>query len=412
MLRFEDIRFDCSLYNGYKPCKYGNECLDCPHYSPLMPPDAQSGFPNRPGVLPLRGDGFNVLLIKTGAMGDVLRTTSLLAPLKRAHPDARITWITEAAALPLLRNNPFIDELLPFNPEQVKSLQGNRWNLVMNYEKDRAQLSLAGDLESDAKVGFAPTLWGTSTVFNAEAQYGLLLGLSDELKFRVNTKSYPQIIAEMAGLPWLRDPYILRLGADAQRRCAEIEELCANAAALDSVGVSSAKGSASERPARIGLNTGCGSVFRTKQWPIDGWMELIDFLKEKAPRAQLLLLGGPAEEEMNQRLAARYPGLLGTGSDNSLEEFIGVVQACDLVVSSDSLAMHIAVALEKWVGAIFGSTSAVEVDLFDRGEKIITDFACSPCYLKACDKSPTCMEAMRGLVVGEAVMRGLAAYVR
>ena len=405
-MRFEDIRFDCALYNGYKPCKYGNECFDCPHYSPLMPPDAQSGFPRRPGTLPLRGEGFNVLIIKTGAMGDVLRTTSLLAPLKRAHPDARITWVTEEAALPLLRNNPFIDELLPFTAEQVKSLQSNRWNLVMNYEKDRAQLHLAGDLESDAKVGFAPTLWGTSMVFNPEAEYGLLLGLSDELKFRLNTKSYPQIITEMAALPWVRDHYVLHPGVAAERRRAEIDTLCANAAALDSLEDSS-PGSTAPRPSRIGLNTGCGSVFRTKQWPIDGWMELIAYLRETAPDAQLLLLGGPAEREMNDRLAARYPWLLATGSDNTLEEFFGVVQACDLVVSSDSLAMHIAVALEKWVVAIFGSTSAVEVDLFDRGEKIVTDFACSPCYLKVCDKVPTCMEALRGSVVGEAVVRGL-----
>ena len=43
-----------------------------------------------------------ILIIKTGALGDVLRTTTLLHPLKQKYPLARITWITAAAAVPLL----------------------------------------------------------------------------------------------------------------------------------------------------------------------------------------------------------------------------------------------------------------------------------------------------------------------
>ena len=101
--------------------------------------------------------------------------------------------------------------------------------------------------------------------------------------------------------------------------------------------------------------------------------------------------------------------MIDTGTDNSLSAFFGVVDACDVVVSSDSLAMHIAIALGKCVVAIFGSTTPHEVDLYDRGEKVVTDFECSPCYLKTCDKSPTCMQALRGETVGEAVLRQLAA---
>ena len=389
MLRFEDIRFDCALYNGYKPCRYGNECADCPHYSPLMPPAAESGPARMPVLTRPRSERFSVLLIKTGAMGDVLRTTTLLHPLHRAHPGAHVVWITDPAAMPLLAGNPLIAELLPFTPEQCNALTAFRFDLVMNYEKDRPALELAEAVEASRKVGFAPTQWGTPTVFSDEAREGLLLGLSDELKFRVNRKTYPRVIAEMAGLPWERDPYILQPGEAAAARRDGVLAMCP----------------AGPHRIRVGLNTGCGSVFRTKQWTERGWLELVDHLQAHAPRADLLLLGGPAEEELNRTLAAARPGLVDTGSGNTLEEFFGVVDACDILVSSDSLAMHIGIALEKWVVAIFGSTSPVEVDLFDRGEKIVTDFDCAPCYLKSCDKQPTCMEALRGHVVGGAVMR-------
>ncbi|MGB9692674.1 MAG: glycosyltransferase family 9 protein, partial [Candidatus Sumerlaeaceae bacterium] len=161
----------------------------------------------------------------------------------------------------------------------------------------------------------------------------------------------------------------------------------------------------------IGLNTGCGSVFRTKLWPMERWIELIRELQSTLPSLTLLLLGGPAEREMNAQILNHCPSLIDTGCDNSLEEFFGIVDACDLVVSSDSLAMHIAIALRKLVVALFGSTSATEIDLYDRGEKVITDFECSPCYLKQCDKSPTCMQAMTGRTVAHAVVRVLQSGV-
>ncbi len=389
MLRFEDIRFDCALYSGYKPCRHGNECADCPHYQPMQPPDLRSGFVTAPRMGVRRG-GFEIVIIKTGAMGDVLRTTTLLPALARGHENARVTWITDRSALPLLADNPLIAELLEFGPATAGALAPREFDLLLCFEKDREALELAAKLAARHKRGFAPTPWGTPTVFNPESRYGLLLGLSDELKFRVNRKTYPQIIAEMACVEYRRDPYVLEIGAAGLQRRAEVEAMLPPG----------------RRP-RVGINTGCGAVFRTKQWTPDGWVELVEFIRSRA-ECDLLLMGGAAEAELNREIAARTRGLVDTGTGNSLGTFFGVVDACDLVVSSDSLAMHIATALRKWVVAIFGSTSPVEVDLFDRGEKVVTDFECSPCYLKSCDKNPTCMQALRGSTVGEAVLRGLA----
>jgi heptosyltransferase-2 len=390
MLEFRDIKFDCVLYNGYKPCKYGNECRDCQWYERRS--DA-SGDPSTPVKVTAEGafgeaGQVRILIIKTGAMGDVLRTTTLLAPLRRVYPQAHITWVTAPPSIPLLMANPNVDRLLALDGETVETLMRETFDLLLNFEKESEPLALAGKVPARRHLGFAPTRWNTPTVFNPESEYALLLGVSDELKFRKNRKTYPEIIAEMACLPYARDPYQLFLTENGQRRRADIL-----------AGVP-------QQP-RIGINTGCGSVFRTKQWTLAGWVELSEFLHARLPHVSLLLLGGEAERELNAQILQRCPYLFDTGCDNKLDEFVGVVDACDLVVSSDSLAMHIAIARQKWVVAIFGSTSPVEIELYDRGEKIVTDFSCSPCYLKTCDKQPTCMEALGGDVVGAAVLRGL-----
>jgi ADP-heptose:LPS heptosyltransferase len=82
-----------------------------------------------------------------------------------------------------------------------------------------------------------------------------------------------------------------------------------------------------------------------------------------------------------------------TGSENSLLEFAGFISVMDVVVSSDSLAMHLAIALGKKVVALFGSTCPQEITLYGRGTKIFAGLPCSPCYKSRCEEM-TCMKAI------------------
>jgi heptosyltransferase-2 len=132
----------------------------------------------------------------------------------------------------------------------------------------------------------------------------------------------------------------------------------------------------------IGLNTGAGTKFR-KQWPAARYLELISLLREK--RAHVFLLGGPKEKELNRFLARRSRArVYDTGSDNSLLQFAGWISRLDLVVSSDTLGMHLAIALKKPVVALFGPTCPQEIDLYGRGAKIFQGTECSPCYKPSC----------------------------
>ena len=76
-----------------------------------------------------------ILIVKLSALGDVLRTTSLLAPLRRKYPRAELWWVTAPAAAPLLKGNPAIKKVLaPAKPEALGSLAGG-FDLVLSLEE-------------------------------------------------------------------------------------------------------------------------------------------------------------------------------------------------------------------------------------------------------------------------------------
>ena len=53
----------------------------------------------------------DILIIKLGAIGDVLRTTSLAPALKEKYPQAKIDWVTKENAFQMLKSNPHIDNI-------------------------------------------------------------------------------------------------------------------------------------------------------------------------------------------------------------------------------------------------------------------------------------------------------------
>ncbi len=386
----DEIRYDCRYYTGYKPCGKADTCVGCTEYSPR---------------------GTRILLIKLGAMGDVLRTTCLLPGLRKACSPCHITWITAPESRDLLRFNPMIDCLRTVTLEDVLALDLHEFDLVLNFDKDDEALALAQRVRAGQRRGFAPHPdAGTLTVYNDASLYALRLGLSDELKFRKNTRTYPEIVYEMAELPYAGEEYVLGVDPEARERAAIRVEQWKHQTSLPPPPLVSSTQSIPSTPGApwiLGLNTGCGGRFATKQWTVDGFADLARAVLENNPSALCLLFGGEREREFNAAILQRtgHPRLIETGTDNPLTDFIALVEQCDALVSSDSLGMHISIALGKPVVALFGPTAHQEVDLFGRGEKIVTDFSCSPCYLRVCPLETSCMEALKFDTVLQAVNR-------
>jgi heptosyltransferase-2 len=109
---------------------------------------------------------------------------------------------------------------------------------------------------------------------------------------------------------------------------------------------------------------------------------------------------------------ATFAGLpvFDAGTDNTYGAFAARLQLCDVVVTSDSLAVHVAAARKTKAVVLFGPTSAAEIELYGRGEKVVPPgMDCLCCYLPSCDVKPHCQARIEPAAVFAAVHRQLAA---
>ena len=66
----------------------------------------------------------SILVIKPSSFGDVVHTLPAAARLKLAWPSARLTWVINPEWAPLLSENPFVDEILPFPRREFRGVRG------------------------------------------------------------------------------------------------------------------------------------------------------------------------------------------------------------------------------------------------------------------------------------------------
>ena len=365
------VHTDCRHYIGEKPCKFKEFCPKCVHYDPM---------------------GKRILIIKLGAAGDALRTTPILRTFRELHGRCHVTWVTDQISYPLLQNNSLIDKLLILDYKTALYLAPQKFDIVYSVDKEPHALGLAMQVNSDLKLGFRLTEQGTMSVFNDEGAYPLWLGLSDPLKFKRNARTYQDVTFEMLRLPWKEQRYILEPTAEER------------AAARDKL----AEIGGNNKPL-IGLNTGAGPVFATKKWDEEKYVELARLLKENLD-CTVLIMGGPAERERNDRVLAELGDLaVDAGCNNPLRVFAAMIAELDCLVTVDTMAMHLALAAEIPVVALFGPTAHAEVTMYGKGEKLIGVADCAPCYKAVCkEASPyVCMKSIEVQQVYEAVRRWL-----
>jgi ADP-heptose:LPS heptosyltransferase len=307
-------------------------------------------------------------------MGDVLRTTPLLPSLKRKFPLSHITWLLDGESADLLLHNPHVDRLVCFDLESVLPLLVARFDLLICLDKEPGLTALASKIEAAEKRGFGLNEFGNLTIFNPAAAYAYRLGVDTELKFFKNKRTYQEIVHEVAELPYAHDEYVFEFPGASREKAERFIK----------------RRRLSTRRPKIGLNTGSGTKFETKQWPAGHYLKLISLLTQRL-KASVFLLGGSRERELNRYLARKSRArVYDTGTDNTPLEFAGFISFLDLVVTSDTLGMHLAIALKKPTVVLFGSTCPQEIELYGRGSKIFLEEDCSPCYKQTCP-DPKCM---------------------
>lgn len=369
------IAYDCRYFLGDRPCvwhkRQGVVC-DCEHYTPLAG---------------------NLLIIKLDAMGDVLRTTCLLPVIDKAWPGMRISWITQPESVPLLENNPYLTEVVPYGTNALVHLSSRTFDRVINLDAGTISAGLATMARAKEKVGYTLHDNGHVVASNAAAEAWLRMGVFDDLK-KANQKTYQDIMCSILGLPSDEMQYVMVLTE---------REKNEGQARLRGLGLEL------EKPI-LGIHTGGGGRWRLKQWHEASFIALIsELMHELGPDTQIVMFGGPLERERNRRIreAASVP-LYDAGCDNEVRHFAALLSCCAVVVSGDSLAMHVALAIGRRVVVLFGPTSHTEIELFGQGEKVIPTLGCLACYKQECDFVPNCMDVISLEMVKQAILRQLS----
>ena len=154
----------------------------------------------------------------------------------------------------------------------------------------------------------------------------------------------------------------------------------------------------------VGLNTGASNRWQLKQWRDEGFIELIQKLKFHDDIG-ILLYGGKDERQKNHDLKNRFPNVIDTGCDNTLRQFFALMNLSDIVITGDTMALHVATALKKKVVCYFGPTSAHEIEDYGRIIKIQPLMDCLVCYKQQCDFNPNCMQLISSDMIYKAVLQ-------
>jgi heptosyltransferase-2 len=272
----------------------------------------------------------NILIIKTGAAGDVVRTTSLLNVLQ-----GNIYWVTANESKPLLPDIAAGLKVLSVE-EAFRSLRDIKFSRVISLEEDNDSAMLAGEINTNDLTGLYMTNGKMNYTDNSACWFDMSrvskFGLAKANKLKAeNPESFQFYIFKMLGKKFSGEPY--RVFTD------------------DSV---------KAKNKLIGIEKRTGRQWPNKQWW--GYDKLISKLEKE-----------------------NYPVKVFEQRSN-IRNYLRDIAACSHIVSGDTLAMHIALAYKKTCTAIFNCTSPQEIYDYGLLKKVVSTLLSKYFYSSSFDK--------------------------
>ena len=303
------------------------------------------------------------LIIAPSWIGDLIISQSLLKYLKKEYPNCQIDMIVRPELTNLVKMMPEVKNIYPLDIKHKEFGLIKRHILAKEIKKHLYSTSII--LPNSFKSAIIPWL----------ANIPVRIGYNRELRLFLLNKKYSLIKHKDS----MVNRY-LKL-ADGSYSNVIRPSLLING---DSSKLISRKYLINNSKKNIVLcpEAEYGSA---KRWPINKWMQLANFYKEKDYNVYFL--------GKNKSLETKYQNILKKDSiisllgKTSLEEAAYILSIVDLVVTNDSGLMHIAASVNTNLISIFGSSSPFYTpplmkDQF--GEVIYKALTCSPCFKREC----------------------------
>src|SRR3989344_699958 len=212
-----------------------------------------------------------ILIIKLGALGDVIRTLPIATAIKKKYKGSKIYWITKKESLEIFQDNPDIDYVFSL-PYKAK----DSFDILYNFDVENNATSLASKINAKKKDGFYKEGKYTAA-FNLSAEYYLNTIFDDNLK-KGNKKTYQEMMFEAAELKYKKEmPHIYLNKKDLDYTKRFISKNKINTKNL------------------IGIHMGASQRWPSKSWSQERLKEFI--IKAKKQNYQILLFAGPLEQE-------------------------------------------------------------------------------------------------------------------
>jgi heptosyltransferase-1 len=282
-----------------------------------------------------------ILVVRLSSMGDVIHALPAVASLKHSFPHSHLTWVIRHRWTPLLENNPFVDEVIPFERtfagvlETRRKLRQTPFDLAIDFQGLLQSALVAAAARPDRIAGFhrsqvrekAAALFYSLCV---EARAPHVVDRNLELVFAAGASSLLHTFSLPEGSPEGNLP----------------EGKFALASPL----------------------AGWGS----KQWPVEFYQQLAARLD-----MPLVVNGPPDAAEILSTIRGAHVHLSGIAG------LIDATRRAQAVIGVDSGPLHLAAALSKPGVAIFGPTDPLRNGPYGGTIRVLRSTSVATTYKRA-----------------------------
>lgn len=310
-----------------------------------------------------------ILIIQTAFPGDLILTTPLIRATKERYPRAEISALVIPETAELLKNNPFLYEVILYDKRNrkgpgvaavLKQLRSERFDLALLPHRSFRSALIARLADCKKRVGF-------------DTSAGRMF-LTDRVTYQIGKHEIERNLSLLAFDGELPDRNLPEL-YPGEKEFAVVEKF------MQQSGI---------KPADEIVCLAAGSVWATKRWPPERFAELAELLIRNE-KVKIILIGGKDDFQ----LAEKIMSLTSVKPVNacgklSLLESAALISKARLVISNDSAPTHMAVAMRVPVIAIFGST-VPEFGFYPYGDDntVIRKFVyCQPCGIHGRRRCP------------------------
>ena len=332
----------------------------------------------------------NILIVRLGALGDIVHASPAAAALRSAFPASRIDWVVDAKHRAMVDLVTVVDRVIPVERPTLSGWL--RASAVMR----RCRYDVALDLQGLLKSAVLARMSGAARV----------VGFSI---WHLREKTARPFYTTTGGDDVARAPHVIFKNLRLLRTVGVHDDAPVtfplaqpHSAALDEV-ISTLGG-----PVPFAL-LNPGAAWPNKRWPAERFGEVAAFL-HAVRGLRAFVVWGPGEEELARAVVGASSGAARMAPATQLSDLLALCRAASLMVSGDTGPLHLAAAAGTPTVAIFGPTDPARNGPFAVEDVTISRFATCRChYERRCRQSAWCLADVSVAEVTAAIQQRLSA---